>query len=166
MTPVDKDILEGLSRGIQAELSAYVFYKKALELNKDENLHELLEWLAGEEKDHYALLEGQYRNLIKSERWVAYNDIMKKEGLPDIDERTEDVHDMLIDEVNEDTTPKRILEIALLLEVRARDIYQELAEKTSNPEGRETYEYLVRFETGHMAKIKNHAGKMGIKLAE
>lgn len=166
MTPVDNEVLEGLSRGIQAELAAYVFYKKALALNKDENLDEVLKWLAGEEKEHYAILEGQYRSLIKSERWVAYNDIMKKEGLPDIDEHTEKVHDTLIEEVDENTSPKRILEIALLLEVRARDIYQELEEKTENPEGKKTYGYLVRFEAGHIAKIKSIAGKMGIRLAD
>jgi len=164
MSPVDKQVLDGLTRGIQAELSAYVFYKKALEVTKDENIIEILEWLANEEKDHYALLERQYHSLIKSERWVAYNDIMKKEGLPNIDEHTENIHDELIDEVTPDISSKRILEIGLLLEVRARDLYAELGEKIDNPEGKKTYEYLVRFESGHIAKIRNAAGKMGISL--
>ncbi|MBU1319464.1 MAG: ferritin family protein [candidate division Zixibacteria bacterium] len=162
MSSVEKSVLDGLSRGIQAELSAYVFYKKALDNTRDKKVKEILSWLAGEEREHYRLLERQYDNLVRSELWVAYNDIMLKEGLPDIDERTDEIHDELIDEVDENMTAKRILEIGLILETRARDLYTELGKQVTDPKGKETYAYLVRFETGHIAKIETMMKDLGL----
>lgn len=154
MSPVDKSVLDGLSKGILAELAAYVFYKKCLGLTKDNKITEILTKLAADEKDHYRILEGQYDNLVRSEMWVTYNDILRKSGLPDIDEKTEEVHDKLIDSVNANTTPLRMLEIALILEERARDLYADLAKKVTDPKGKETYEFLAKFESGHVAKVK------------
>ncbi len=154
MSPVEKSVLDGLSKGILAELAAYVFYKKCLGLTKDQKITEILTKLAADEKDHYRILEGQYDNLVRSEMWVTYNDILRKSGLPDIDEKTEEVHDKLIDSVNANTTPLRMLEIALILEERARDLYADLAKKVTDPKGKETYEFLAKFESGHVAKVK------------
>ncbi|MCP4633594.1 MAG: ferritin family protein [candidate division Zixibacteria bacterium] len=154
MSPVEKSVLEALSKGIQAELAAYVFYKKGMGVTNSDRLREILGQLAGEEKKHYKALEGQYDNLVRSEMWISYNDVMKQEGLPDIDEKMESVHEDLSDKIDEHSTPLEILEIALFLEKRARDLYTELAEKTTDPSGKETYGYLVKFETGHVKKIE------------
>lgn len=149
-----KATLEGLSKGIQAELSAYVFYKKAMEVTKNDKLRDLLAILAAEEKVHYRILEGQYDSLVRSEMWVTYNDILNREGLPDIDERMADVHLKLLEELTETASPMRILEIALRLEEQARDLYADLGQKTDDPNGKETYEYLVKFENTHVKKIQ------------
>jgi len=79
MSPAPKATLEGLSKGIQAELSAYVFYKKGMEVTRDDKLRGLLTILAAEEKVHYRILEGQYDSLVRSEMWVTYNDVLNKE---------------------------------------------------------------------------------------
>jgi rubrerythrin len=158
---VSKKTLDGLSRGIQAELAAYVFYKKAIEVSTDNRIIDILQWLANEEKDHYKLLEHQYDSLVRSEIWVTYNDIMRQPGLPNLDEKMEDVHTDYIDEVDEDMTAKRMLEIGLALEKRAKDLYTELGNAVDDPMGKETYAYLVRFETGHMAKIQAMMKEMG-----
>jgi rubrerythrin len=42
MSPVAKSVLEGLNKGIQAELAAYVFYRKAMDVAKDEKVKEIL----------------------------------------------------------------------------------------------------------------------------
>ncbi len=149
----DKFALEGLNKGIQAELAAYVFYNKCIKIVGDDQLKTTLRTLAHEEKEHYRILEGQYDSLVRSEMWVTYNDILKRPGLPDIDEKMEGVHDELIDGVSESSTPRQVFEIALILEERARNLYAELAKKTTDPKGRETYEYLVKFEASHIAKI-------------
>jgi len=154
MSPVDKTVLEGISKGIQAELAAYVFYKKCIGITKDNNLRETLEKLAGEEKDHFRILEGQYDNLVRSEMWNTIADVLRQQGLPDIDENIEDVHEDFIEEVTPSTTPMRMLEIALKLEERARDLYNGFAQKVSDPKGKETYEYLAKFENGHALRIK------------
>jgi rubrerythrin len=153
MSPVEKAVLEGLSKGIQAELAAYVFYKKGMEVTKDKELREILAKLAGEEKDHFRILEGQYDNLVRSEMWNTIADVMRQKGLPDIDEKMENVHEDYIEEVSESTTPMRILEIALIFEKRACELYADLAKKVQDSKGKETYEYLAKFENGHVIKI-------------
>ncbi len=154
MSPVEKAVLDGLSKGIQAELAAYVFYKRSMVITRDGKLRETLELLAGQEKDHYRILEGQYDNLVRSEMWNTVTDVMRKEGLPDIDEQMEKVHDELLEEVSETTTPMRILEIALILEERAYNLYTDLANKIDDEKGKEMYDYLAKFELGHVKKIK------------
>jgi len=161
MATVSQVVLDGLNTGIQAELAAYVFYRKAMLVIKDEGLNELLGALAVEEKDHYRVLEKTYDNLVRSEMWVAYNDIMLKSGLPDIDEKLEDVHTDFIDEINEQSTPLRILEIALSLEVRARDLYAGLAEQVEDPKGKEMFSFLANFEKSHAVKIQKMIDNLG-----
>jgi len=154
MAPVQRVVLDGLSKGIQQELAAYVFYKRGIKITKSERVRELLIKLAGEEKDHYRILEGQYDNLVRSEMWNTYTDVLRKPGLPDIDEKITDFQSVLIDEVSEPATPMRILEIGLTLEIAARDLYVELAENIDDLKGKETYIYLSKFEQGHINKIK------------
>jgi rubrerythrin len=154
MSPVDKEVLDGLSLGIQAELASYVFYKKSMELTKDAKLRDILAELAGEEKHHYLVLEGQYDNLVRSEMWNTITDVIRQEGLPDINERMDEVEEELLEEVTESTTPTRILEIALILEERAYNLYSELAKQVDDPKGKDTYNYLAKFEIGHVNKIK------------
>lgn len=153
MSPVSQTVLDGLNTGIKAELSAYVFYMKGFQLTRDNKLKELLAQLASEEKDHYKILERQHDNLIRSEMWVAYNDIMLQPGLPDMDEKMEDIHNEHIDEISSETSPLRLLEIALMLEKRARDLYSDLAGKVDDPKGKDMFEYLSKFENGHVIKI-------------
>jgi rubrerythrin len=154
MSPVEKSVLEGLNKGIQAELAAYVFYKKGLKITKNDKLREILSKLAYDEKDHYRILEGQYDSLVRSEMWNTYTDILRREGLPNIDEKLDEVQDTLISKINDSSTPGQILEIALKLEERARDLYIDLAKIVTDPKGKDTYEYLAKFETGHVNKIK------------
>lgn len=155
MTLSEKTVLDGLSKGIQAELSSYVFYKKSLEIVKDDKVRDMLKRLASDEKEHYKILEGQYDSLVRTEMWNTISDVLRQEGLPDIEENMEKVHDELIEEISSVTTPSRILEIAYILEERARNIYADLLRKVDDPRGKKTYEYLMKFETGHMNKVKS-----------
>lgn len=154
MSPIEKAVLDGLSKGIQAELASYVFYKKSLGVIKDKKLRDILAELAGEEKNHFRILEGQYDNLVRSEMWNTVTDVLRQNGLPDINEHMDKVHEELIDEVTESTTPMRVLQIALILEERAYNLYKGLAQKVADSKGKETYNYLAKFENGHVIKIK------------
>ena len=59
--------LEILSKGINQELAAYVFYKRAAEKVDDDYKVMLLD-LASDEKDHYWVLEGEHDSLLRSEK--------------------------------------------------------------------------------------------------
>ncbi len=161
MTPVEKAALKGLDKGIQSELAAYVFYKKALVVTANEKVKSLLVWLADEERMHYRVLEREYDSLVRSEKWVTYNDIMREAGLPDLDERMQEVHEDFLKEIDGNITPERILKIGLMLEERACALYEGLAYSTEDPAGKETYEFLSRFERGHVNKIKTLMQELG-----
>jgi rubrerythrin len=142
--------LEALSRGINAELAAYVFYKRAGEIIKHPEISPLLEKLAGEEKDHYWILETQHDNLVRSEKWVTYNDIMRKSGLPEIPEDMAETHKKRLAKLDKMTDPIAILKLAIELEEEARDFYQSQLEIIDDKAARDFYSYLTKFEQGHV----------------
>jgi rubrerythrin len=146
--------LDAVSQGINSELAAYVFYKMAVDKIKDSGLKSLLERLAGEEKDHYWTLEAEYDSLARSEKWVTYNDIMRKSGLPEIPEDMDPVHKNRLAELDKTSDPQKILSLAIELEERARDFYQSQIDKVGDPAAIEVYTYLVKFEQGHINVIK------------
>lgn len=142
--------LDALSFGINAELAAYVFYKRACEIVKHKELSELLSRLAAEEKSHYWTLETEYDSLVRSEKWVTYNDIMRKQGFPDMPEEMAESHKQRIDKLENTTEPKEILAIAIKLEEEARDFYKDQIGKVADPAAIEIYSFLTKFEQGHV----------------
>ena len=146
--------LDVLSGGINAELAAYVFYKKAAEKVDNSKYVEMFEKLAGEEKEHYWTLEAQYDSLVRSEKWVTYNDLMRKSGLPNMPEDMAATHKRRIDKLETLTEIDKILQIALELEQDAYDYYSSQISKVDDPIAKETLDYLSKFELGHVKLIK------------
>ena len=142
--------LEALTRGINAELAAYVFYKKAGAIIKHQEVSPLLDKLANEEKDHYWILETQHDSLVRSEKWVTYNDIMRKSGLPEIPEDMAETHKNRLAKLDKTTDPIAIIKLAIELEVEARDFYQSQLEVIGDPAAKDFYSYLTKFEQGHV----------------
>jgi len=154
MSPVNPKVLESLSWGVSAEIKAYVFYKEAAKLTKNAQFKETLLKLAGEEKNHYRVLERQHHSLVTSEKWVSYNDILLKEGLPDINEDMANKHRDVIDQVRNAKSELKVLEIAFDLEKQANEVYTAAAGRAKDPEEKQTFEYLAKFEKGHMQLIQ------------
>jgi rubrerythrin len=150
MKEATQQSLDALSEGINAELAAYVFYKRAGEKVNNRELSALLGRLAGEEKDHYWTLEAEYDSLVRSEKWVTYNDIMRKEGLPEMPEEMAEVHSKRLALLESTDDPREILSIAIELEEQARDFYLSQIDKVSDPAASDFYSYLSKFEQGHV----------------
>jgi rubrerythrin len=142
--------LDALSYGINSELAAYVFYKRAGEKIKDTEFVALMERLAGEEKDHYWTLEAEYDSLVRSEKWVTYNDILRKSGLPEIPEEMAEVHKRRLNELDQTDDPLLILDLAIDLEERARDFYQSQIGKVDDKAADDMFSFLAKFEQGHV----------------
>ncbi len=142
--------LDTLSEGINAELAAYVFYKHACNKIKNVELVALLEKLAGEEKEHYWTLEAEYDSLVRSEKWVSYNDIMRKTGLPEIPEDMTETHRQRLEKLDTINDPRAILSIAISLEEEARDFYKSQISQAGDPAAADFYTYLSKFEQGHV----------------
>jgi len=143
-----------LSKGINAELAAYVFYKRAAEKIDDVKLKGAFENLAGEEKDHYWTLEAEYDSLVRSEKWVTYNDLLRKSGLPEIPEEMSENHQKRIDELDTAADNYKILQLALELEQEAYELYKSQIDKVSDPAAKEMLTYLSKFELGHVNLIQ------------
>jgi len=145
--------LDVLSKGINAELAAYVFYKRASEKVNGEEITQLLDKLAAEEKDHYWTLEAEYDSLVRSEKWVTYNDLLRKDGLPEVPEEMAENHKKRLAALESTSDETSILNLALELEIEARDLYQSQIDKTDDPAAKEMYEFLTKIEQGHIAII-------------
>jgi rubrerythrin len=145
--------LDALSNGINAELAAYVFYKHACKRVNNEELLTLLLKLADEEKNHYWTLETEYDSLVRSEKWVTYNDIMRKERFPEIPEEMAETHRQRIDKLGITSDPQKILKMAIELEEEARDFYKTQIAKVEDPAAIEIYTYLAKFEQGHVSVL-------------
>jgi len=72
-TTIEKEITE--------HLSAHIWRVDKRDLSKNRYKCVAKLKLAGEEKNHYRVLERQHHSLVTSEKWVTYNDILLKEGL-------------------------------------------------------------------------------------
>jgi rubrerythrin len=160
MNEATQKSLDTLSEGINAELAAYVFYKKAGSRVKNTELTALLNKLAGEEKDHYWTLEAEYDSLVRSEKWVTYNDIMRKEGLPEIPEEMTAAHRKRLDLLEKTDDSRKILNIAIELEEEARDFYQSQIDKVNDPAAASFYSFLSKFEQGHVNVLTSWLKKL------
>jgi len=154
MTPVNQDLLAALTSGIQAEVASYVFYREALKKQETEQITKILQDLALEEKRHFHVLERQYDSLVRSEKWISTADVMKEEGLPEIGEEMSETHKALMKEVADTNSLAQILDIALRLEIDARDIYKGALKWVSSDEGKKMFERLISFEEGHVRKVQ------------
>ncbi len=153
MTPTDPDTLAGLTSGIQSEVASYVFYIESAKKREAGRIKEVLQRLAGEEKQHFHILERQYDSLVRSEKWISTADILKQEGLPEIGEEMSNAHRELLDEVAQADSITAILDIAYRLEVEARDLFRAAADKAVSQEGKKMFEQLAKMEAGHMKII-------------
>ena len=155
MPSVHPNTLLALSAGIQSEVASYVFYLEASKQTDQDDIRGLLQKLALEEKAHFNLLEHQHHSLIKSEKWVSTADIMKRDGLPAVDEEMALEHRELIEAVRATTSAKELLDIAYRLEEDAHNLFAREAERASSPAEKKIFEDLARFEKGHMAVVQD-----------
>jgi rubrerythrin len=149
-----EEALKFLNLGIESELAAYVFYKKALKLIEDPALKEVVEKLAADEKGHFLSLEDEYDENVRSECWAPYRDIMEKPGLPEIDEMLQETHVHLLERVKSMKTKKEFLNVALMLEKEALELFTNAAASVTNPDFKKVFEHLAAFEQGHVQIIE------------
>ena len=161
MAPVNPEVLNALTAGINAEVASYVFYLEASRKPEAAAHKKVLEDLALEEKKHFQILERQHHSLITSEQWISLADVLKAEGLPEISEEMADVHSKLIDEVKAADSLRVILDIAYRLEVEAFEMFSGQVEIATSPEGKKMFEELSKFERGHMKQIDQLRKELG-----
>ena len=110
--------------------------------------------LANDEKGHFLSLEDLYDRNVRSEMWAPYKDILNKEGLPDIDELVQETHKELLGKIGKLKTKKDVLQMALLLEKEAVDLFSNASSRTKEPEAKKIFDYLSTFEKGHVQSVE------------
>jgi rubrerythrin len=156
---ISAEALNYLTNGIQAEISAYVFYKIGLDKISDQSVRETMMHFANEERKHFLTLEKLYDQYVRSEKWVTYRDIMNRDGLPEMDETMAEKHHLRIERVKQAQKLMDILEIALELEKEAYALYSEAAENTTTEDVKKTFEFLTQFELGHVHNVEEMIAK-------
>jgi len=151
---LSEDALKFLNLGIESEIAAYIFYKRAGKIVRDQGLRETLLKLAGDEKGHFLSLEDLYDRNVRSEMWAPYKDILSKEGLPDIDELVQETHKELLAKIKGISTKREVLEMALSLEKEAFTLFSDASAKTKNPEVKKVFDFLTGFERNHVQLIE------------
>jgi rubrerythrin len=148
------DALKFLNLGIESEIAAYIFYKRAGWIVQDTGLRETLLKLAGDEKGHFLSLEDIYDRNVRSEMWAPYKDILGKEGLPDIDELVQATHKELLAKIRGVSTKREVLEMALALEKEAFTLFRDASAKMKDPELKKVFDFLTGFERNHVVLIE------------
>lgn len=148
------EALKYLNLGIESEIAAYVFYKRAMGLVADESLRGILARLAGDEKGHFLVLEEAFDREVRSECWAPYKDIMTRPGLPDIDEMIQETHKELLGKIGSLKTRKDVLGMALMLEKEAFALFSGASARFREPELKKIFDYLASFEKGHVQTIE------------
>jgi len=159
MKESNQQSLDILTKGINQELAAYVFYKRAAEKVDDDYKAMFLD-LAVDEKDHYWVLEGEYDHLQRSEKWVTYNDIMREKGLPEIPEEMAEHHQKRLDALDSVDDIKSMLILALELEREAHELYNSQIDKFDDPIAKEMLTFLSKFELGHVRIIEKRIANL------
>ncbi|MCP4581059.1 MAG: ferritin family protein [candidate division Zixibacteria bacterium] len=157
----NSEILKALTRGIESEIAAYVFYLEAMKKVDDTSFKSILEHLAGEEKGHFLVLERKYDSLVRSEMWNTTTDILRKDGLPEIDENMAANHRSLIEKVRNLESKKEILDMALDLEKEAESLFAKLAENAQTEDAKAAFRNLAEFEKAHVKLIEKEISNLG-----
>jgi rubrerythrin len=149
-----EEALKYLNLGIESEIAAYVFYKRARKLVEDESLRRILDKLAMDEKGHFLILENEFDENVRSECWAPYKDILGQEGLPDIDELVQETHKELLGKLGRMKGKRDVLELALSLEKEAFGLFSDASSKSKSPDAKKVFDHLAAFERGHVQTIE------------
>lgn len=149
MQPNETPALQALHQGIQTEIQGLTFYRKAAELTSDPKGKEVLQSLAHEEVTHLHLLKVQYGALAGDGQWVAMEKARELTPGREVEEIFPQSDDTLVRLLPAEADDTKALEIALDFERTGWQMYQRLAQETTDPAGRALYEFLGKQEQRH-----------------
>lgn len=143
MTGSRKEMLDAIMRAMELEKETFDFYIKAEQRTFDPAGKRIFRWLAKTEEEHYLRLTELYNSLEQGGRWVFYGGTtiaLEPEGEGQ-------------KQVGFDTNDLEALEIAMDIERKGISYFDELAKKTSDPDGKGMLETLRDEEKEHLRII-------------
>lgn len=139
------DVVKGVEVGIEIEKMGRDYYFESAEKVHDEELKRFLEFLGGQEVEHFNILNELKKSLQERGQWIETTERIEK---PEIFQRGKPP------EIKEGSEDLEILMHALEVEKQTRDYYRKFAENISDERGRHFFEKLADFEQGHAGMIE------------
>lgn len=141
MTQSRKETLDAIMRALELEKETFDFYTTAEQKTFHPAGKRIFKWLAKTEEEHYLRLTELYKSLHEGGRWVFYGGstiAIEPEGP---------------DQVGFDTSDLEALEVAMDIERKGIDFFDELAARISDPDGRSMLHTLREEEKEHLRII-------------
>jgi rubrerythrin len=151
-----KEILDAIMRALEIEKETFDYYTRAEQKTFDPGGKRIFRWLAKTEEVHYLKLSELYNALEENGRWVFYGGSTIS---LDAEEQGEK-------QVGFSTDDMEALEIAMDIEKKGIAYYEELAQKTGDPDGRDMLVTLREEEVEHLRVIKEKYNQLKLKSEE
>jgi rubrerythrin len=133
-----------IKAAMEAENDAHNFYSKAAQKTKNPKGRDMFSQLADFEGNHFLHLKALYHSLKGEEKWIAYPGTeFPGKGMKIRTELT------VGNEVGSQADDFDALSMAIKEERKAQKYYQQMAQKTTNPLGRDMFKKLAREEALH-----------------
>jgi rubrerythrin len=141
--------LDILKQAILLERRGKAFYQKVAEHTKNKAIRDVFEMMAEEEQKHITTLSEQFKSYRQEKKFIpgSHNDT-------DIGSVASKVLTREIkDNISAAGFEAAAISAAISLEERAIKLYAESAKTTSDPEAKALYEWLSRWERGHLSLL-------------
>jgi rubrerythrin len=138
-----KETLDAIMRALEIEKETFDYYTRAEQKTFDPGGKRIFRWLAKTEEVHYLKLSELYSALEEGGRWVFY-------GGSTISLDSEDPGEKQVGFTTDDL---EALEIGMEIEKKGIAYYDQLARKTSDPDGKKMLLKLREEEVEHLRVI-------------
>ncbi len=138
-----KEMLDAVMRALELEKETFDFYTRAEQKTFNPAGKRIFRWLARTEEEHYLKLTELFNSLDQGGRWVFYGGTtisLEPDGPGE-------------KQIGFDTSDREALEIAMDIEKKGIAYFDDLARKTSDPDGRGMLETLRDEEKEHLRII-------------
>ncbi len=138
-----REMLDAVMRALELEKETFDFYTRAEQKTFNPAGKRIFRWLARTEEEHYLKLTELFSSLGQGGRWVFYGGTtiaLEPDGPGE-------------KQIGFDTSDLEALEIAMDIEKRGIAYFDELAQKTTDPDGRGMLETLRDEEKEHLRII-------------
>jgi len=136
--------LDAIKSAMEAEMDAHNLYSKAAQKTKNLKGRDMFSQLADFEKNHFHHLKALYDSLKGEEKWIAYpGTTFSEKGKKASRDLTRG------EEVGSRADDFDALSMAIKEERKAQKYYQQMAQKTTDPLGRDMFKKLAREEELH-----------------
>ncbi len=143
MSEQHKETVDAVRRAMEIEKETFDFYTVAGQKTSNPAGKRIFRWLAKSEEIHYLKMTELYNSLQGGGHWVFYDGVTIDLEPAEADEPT----------VKFDTDDGKALEIALEIEKKALSLFEELEQRSTDPEGKAMFRTLIQEEKEHSRVI-------------